>query len=80
MRPAILVLNPRDDADFTAAAERLAAEVEQPDDLARALRALYPAALVRPRSLSGERVPIWYVYRDGSWVPRRSEDGGVNGD
>jgi hypothetical protein len=37
MRRAILVLNPRDDAEFTEAAERLASQAERPDDLARAL-------------------------------------------
>ncbi len=71
MRRAILVLNPRDDAEFIEAAERLASEAERADDLARALRPLYPTVVVRPRDLTGERQPIWYVYRDGSWVPRR---------
>lgn len=63
-----LVLNPRDDTAFAEAAHRLAVAVDEPADLASALRGLYPAVVVRPRTLSGEAGRVWYVYRDGSWV------------
>lgn len=68
MRP-ILVLNPRHDDAFEAAARGLAQNgLETPEALQEALRRTYPQALVRPRELSGEQVVIWYVYRDGHWV------------
>ena len=35
----------------------------------RKLRERYPLAVVRPRDLSSERTAVWYVYREGSWVP-----------
>ena len=67
----ILILNPRDDTAFTGYAEDLAtADDLTPDDLQRRLRERYPLAAVRPRDLSSERTTVWYVYRDGHWVPR----------
>ncbi|MEZ4596638.1 MAG: hypothetical protein R3C32_07215 [Chloroflexota bacterium] len=39
------------------------------------LRRAYPQAEVRPRSLSGETVEVWYVYRDGRWVLARRTEG-----
>jgi hypothetical protein len=70
IRP-ILILNPRDDPAFTGLAQELAAGGDlAPDDLQRRLREQYPLAAVRPRDLSSERTTVWYVYRDGRWVPR----------
>ena len=67
----ILILNPRDDTAFTRFAEELAAEgYLTPEVLQRGLRERYPSAAVRPRDLSSERTTVWYVYRDGHWVPR----------
>ncbi|HEY3335465.1 MAG TPA: hypothetical protein VGK16_09560 [Candidatus Limnocylindrales bacterium] len=67
----VLILNPRDDATFTGYATELvnAADLTH-DDLQRQLRERYPLASVRPRDLSSERTTVWYVYRDGHWVPR----------
>lgn len=67
----LLILNPRDDTAFTGFAEELvAADGVTAADLQQQLRARYPLATVRPRDLSSERTTIWYVYRDGHWVPR----------
>ena len=73
----VLILNPRDDDAFTVFAEGLAEEegVDAPE-LQRRLRGRYPKAVVRPRDLSSERTAVWYVYREGSWVPTaRVEEG-----
>ena len=64
-----LVLNPPDDEAFRSAALGLVeGGVNQPTALEGALRRTYPAAIVRPRELAGERSLIWYVYRDGRWI------------
>jgi hypothetical protein len=67
----MLVLNPADDREF----EAFVASVHDPaagwDALEHGLRRRYPQAIVRPRDLSGERVSVWYVYRDGHWIPSR---------
>jgi hypothetical protein len=66
----VLILNPRDDATFTGYAEELATAVGlTPEALQHRLRERYPQAAVRPRDLSSERTTVWYVYRDGHWVP-----------
>lgn len=62
-------VNPREDVDFVAMVDRLTPTVDEPDDLEAGLRDVYPRAVVRSRDLSGEAVDIWYVYRDGTWVP-----------
>jgi hypothetical protein len=65
-----LVVNPRDDTPFVALAERLVADgVRSPKELQDRLRQEYPEAVVRARELDGEAFTIWYVYRDGHWVP-----------
>ena len=64
-----LVLNPPGDEDFaTFAIRSLNGGAIDPAELQRRLRARFPDSIVRPRGLSGERVEIWYVYRDGRWV------------
>ena len=64
-----LILNPPDDVDFRVAAESLVGGgVDAPQALEGSLRKRWPAAVVRPRVLAGERADIWYVYRDGHWV------------
>ena len=64
-----LVLNPADDDEFRASAERMIEDgIGAPADLQEQLRRRWPAALVRPRELAGEHGEIWYVYRDGHWV------------
>jgi hypothetical protein len=69
--PTTLVLNPRSDARFVAQAEAMVADgVDSPVDLQARLRKEYPDAIVRARDLDGEALSIWYVYRDGHWIPR----------
>ena len=72
LRPT-LVLNPPDDEEFGSYAMGLVeGGVVAPEALEDGLRRRYPAAIVRPRELAGERAEIWYVYRDGRWVrPQR---------
>jgi hypothetical protein len=73
----VLILNPRDDAAFTSLADALVADgTPTPDEFQRRLRERYPMATVRPRDLSSERTTVWYVYREGHWVPSpRMEEG-----
>jgi hypothetical protein len=64
-----LILNPADDDTFRRSAEQLVEDgIDVPAILEEALRRRWPSALVRPRELAGERLPVWYVYRDGHWV------------
>ena len=67
----VLVINPRSDTGFVLEAERLAADgMTRPALLQAALRhGAFPLAAVHARELSGERTTIWYVYRDGRWIP-----------
>jgi hypothetical protein len=66
----VLVINPRSDADFVREADRLAGDgMTQPGLLQAALRGSYPQAAVHARQLSGEAATVWYVYRDGRWLP-----------
>ncbi|HEX5827754.1 MAG TPA: hypothetical protein VFY23_09560 [Candidatus Limnocylindrales bacterium] len=66
----VLILNPRDDADFMDVAQSFVDRgAAGPEDLQRLLRDRYPRAAVRPRDLSSEQTSVWYVYRDGHWVP-----------
>jgi hypothetical protein len=67
---ATLILNPADDATFRDLAEGLLPATETPEAFERALRERYPLCVVRPRALSDERIVVWYVYRDGHWIPR----------
>jgi hypothetical protein len=65
-----LVLNPRDEARFVELAEATVADgVGSPVELQARLRQDYPHAVVRARELDGEALSIWYVYRDGHWIP-----------
>ncbi|HEV8403624.1 MAG TPA: hypothetical protein VGQ31_11375 [Candidatus Limnocylindrales bacterium] len=65
-----LVLNPRADPMFVARAEAIVADgVAEPSELQARLRQDYPGAIVRARELDGEAQAIWYVYRDGHWIP-----------
>ena len=64
-----LVINPRSDSAFVSTVERESEEASDPLTLQSRLRALYPDAHVRPRLLDGEPAEMWYVYRDGHWVP-----------
>jgi hypothetical protein len=70
----IRFLNPQSDEEFVRRVESLVADATGPGELQEKLRRFYPSAVVRERSLSGELVPAWYVYRDGRWVPPERED------
>ena len=64
-----IVLNPRDDPRFARVARRLLdSGVATVDAMQRRLRESYPGSVVRERGLSHEPA-VWYVYRDGHWVP-----------
>ena len=69
MQP-VLIINPASDASFAADAHaRLEAGADSPGRLQRSLREAYPRAVVRARELSSEPSEVWYVYREGTWVP-----------
>ena len=69
--PPILIVSPQDDAAFRRLAEdSLAAGADTPRALEAAVRERYPNALVRARELTAEPGVMWYVYREGHWVPR----------
>ena len=59
----VVVRNPSKDTAFAAAIDAL-----HLDRFQERLRQAYPNVLVRPRDLAGERVRVWYVYREGHWV------------
>jgi hypothetical protein len=67
---ATLFLNPVDDDEFVSRVNDLmAGGLAEPAELENRLRVWYPDAVVRPRDLANERSNVWYVYRDGHWVP-----------
>lgn len=68
MRP-VLIINPRSDTAFVEAVHAALPEAATPAELQTRLRARFPDAVVRPRELSSEPVTVWYVYREGHWVP-----------
>jgi hypothetical protein len=63
------VINPRNDEDFDRLVREEGSTAESALALQAVLRHNYPRAVVRPRQLEGERSEIWYVYREGSWIP-----------
>jgi hypothetical protein len=70
MRPT-LVVNPTADEPFATRARTLVEEgIDTIGALQTALReAGYPRTVVRARELSSEPAQVWYVYREGAWVP-----------
>lgn len=76
-RRPVLVINPRDDTAFVAAAEsQLDACNHSIARFQDGLRASFPDAFVRARDLSGESTVVWYLFRDGHWVNGRRVDAG----
>jgi hypothetical protein len=69
-----LVLNPRHDIGFVTLAEAIVSGgIDSPGALQERLREQYPSVVVRARELNGEPFTIWYVYRDGHWIPGLAE-------
>lgn len=70
MRP-VLVINPRTDTAFVefVGAQLDGLDGDDPMSLQVRLRERHPAATVHARLLSSERLIVWYVYRDGRWIP-----------
>ena len=60
---------PPDAASFAELVDASAEIASAPHELEALLRQTFPHAVVRSRGLSGESVEVWYVYRDGVWVP-----------
>lgn len=78
-RPAFVV-NPIDDEAFASQVEAAYDQgARTPSDLQAGLRTRYPRAVVRRRGLSAELVDVWYVYRDGHWVPSGGREPGDRG-
>ena len=77
MQPAIADLRamPRSDAVFGRVARRLAEDSATPVDLETRLRAFFPLAVVRERSLSHEP-RVLYIYRDGRYINDLAEPSG----
>ncbi|MEP7378414.1 MAG: hypothetical protein ABI725_02520 [Chloroflexota bacterium] len=68
--PAVLIINPRSDEVFGRDVASLAEGAWLPAELQSRLRDQgYPLALVRARELAGQVEAIWYVYREGHWIP-----------
>ncbi|HKG57492.1 MAG TPA: hypothetical protein VKA85_09605 [Candidatus Limnocylindrales bacterium] len=71
---ALLHCFPHDDVRLRDAAEELVRSdaVAEPRDLERSLRATYPNVVVRGQhplaAMTGDTA-VWYVFRDGSYVP-----------
>jgi hypothetical protein len=70
MRPTLVVNPTADDAFAARARDLVEGGLATVDALQQALRqAGYPRAVVRARELSSEPAQVWYVYREGTWVP-----------
>lgn len=65
-----IVRNPATDAEFERAVNAIVdAGVRDFAEAQARLRERYPHAVVRPRDLTGESTPVWYIYREGRWIP-----------
>lgn len=70
MRP-VLVVNPRTDGSFVDYVNEQLDGLNDDDPMALQLRLRqrHPAATVHARLLSSEPSTVWYVYREGRWIP-----------
>jgi hypothetical protein len=68
-RPVIIRNPPGDRAFQRAIEEALDEGALEPNAAQERLRERYPQAVVRRRELADETTPVWYVYREGRWVP-----------
>ncbi len=65
-----IIRNPANDRAFQQAIDELLDNgLLEPSAAQERLRERYPRAVVRPRELAAETVPVWYVYREGRWTP-----------
>ena len=74
-RPTLLV-NPPTDMRLRAVLDEAMDERSPatPAALEALVRPLYPRLVVRARSLAHESVVVWYVYREGYWVPSATDE------
>lgn len=78
VRPT-LVPNPVTDRGFVSYAEGLVDEARlSMAEFEARLRVRYPRAAVHARELAGERITVWYVYRDGRWTDPRGPGEGAD--
>ena len=63
-----LIVNPVADREFSRFANAQLDAAQTAEQLQALLRVRYPEAVVHARELSGERILVWYVYRDGHWL------------
>lgn len=71
----MLIINPASDLELAGLARGLATSGPwTPETLQAELRRTFPKVVVHTRDLSGERTPIWYVYREGRWIPTEQTD------
>jgi hypothetical protein len=73
---------PGDDGSFRARAEALlkSSALDDPGELQKQLRRVYPRAVVRKQhslAAMGDGRRIWYVYRDGQYMTPTDEDATV---
>lgn len=71
----VLIVNPSTDEAFVELARSCVASDTTPEALEAALRVTHPHSVVRPRELSHEPERVWYVYREGRWVPSEAGTG-----
>jgi hypothetical protein len=69
-----LIINPIRDREFARFANAQLDAAASTDDLQTLLRTRYPNAAVHARELAGERILVWYVYRDGHWIRSSRDD------
>jgi hypothetical protein len=79
-RPTLLV-NPPSDMRLRETLDRTMDERTpgSPSELEALMRPEYPRIVVRARALEHESVVVWYVYREGYWVPAPVEDVAIAG-
>lgn len=75
--PPHLVTNPADDHEFRHFAMEVVSGDGDPVAFLERLRQRYPLAAVHQRTLSGEPWLVWYVYREGHWIGRSSQEGEI---
>jgi hypothetical protein len=74
-RPTLLV-NPQTDGRLRSRLEMMLDEhgPATPGDLEALVKPEYPRLVVRARSLEHESLVVWYVYREGYWVPATKDE------